>query len=152
MKVRSWRFLPIVGFVMVGAAPVSTVLATEDWDHDWTVVTMARDGSWGIGIDRHIAGANATAVRECRVMSSEGSDCGAELAAIKNGWVVGLRCDDYRILATGKDLREAEVTALNREIDLKELYVRDLPACRRVLTVDPRGAVTATSPRLSSRP
>jgi hypothetical protein len=94
---------------------------------------MARDGSWGVGIDR-MAGANAAAIRECRAMPGAGSDCGAELAAIRDGWIMGLRCDDYRVLVTGKDLKEAEATALNREIDLKELYVPDLPACRRVLT------------------
>jgi hypothetical protein len=30
--------------------------------------------------------------------------------------------------------------------------VPDLPACRRVLTVDPRGAGTTASPRFSGRP
>ena len=85
-------------------------------------------------------------------MSSGGSDCGAEFAATRGGWVIGLRCDDYRILVAGKELKDAETAAINREIDLKQLYVPDLPACHRVLTVDPRGAVTTASPRFSGRP
>jgi hypothetical protein len=149
VEARFSQFLPIIALVVGGAAHVS--VAAEDWEQDWTVVTMARDGSWGVGIDRHMAAANAAAIRECRAMSSGGSDCGAELAAIRGGWIVGLRCDDYRILATGRDLEDAEVTALNREIDLKQIYLTDLPACRRVLTVDPRGAVTTASPRFSGR-
>jgi hypothetical protein len=148
----SRQFLSIMALVVGGAAHVSTAVAVEDWDRDWTVVTMARDGSWGIGIGPHIADANAAAIRECRAMSSRGSDCGAEFAATRGGWIVGFRCDDYRILAAGKNLKEAELAALYREIDLKQLYVPDLQVCRRVLTVDPRGAVTTASPRISGQP
>jgi hypothetical protein len=150
MKARFSRFLLIVALVVGGTAIISTAAADEDWEKDWTVVTMARDGSWGVGIDHHIAGANAAAIRECK--AGGGSDCGAEFAATRGGWIIGLRCDDYRILVAGKDLREAEAAALYREIDLKQLYVSDLPSCHRVLTVDPRGAVTTASPRFSGRP
>jgi hypothetical protein len=138
-------------FLMLAFTLSSVVQADESWDRDWTVATIARDGSWGVGIDRHMAAANAAAIRECRAMSIGGSDCGAELAAIGDGWIVGLRCGDHRILVTGRNLKDAELTLLNREIDLKQIYVPDLPACRRVLTIDPRGAVTTASPRISGR-
>jgi hypothetical protein len=128
--------------VVGGAASASIALAADDWDQDWMVATLARDGSWGVGIDRHVAGATAAAIRDCKSMSSEGSDCGAESVTTRGGWIIGLRCDDYRILVTGKDLKDAEATALHREIDLKQLYVPDMPACRRVLTVSPREAMT----------
>jgi hypothetical protein len=144
--------LSVLALVAGGAAHLSIAIAAEDWDLDWMVVTMARDGSWGVGIDGHMAGANAAAIRECRAMSSGGSDCGAEFAATRGGWIIGLRCDDYRILVAGKELKEAETTAINREIDLKQLYVPDLPTCHRVLTVDPSGAVTTARPRISGRP
>jgi hypothetical protein len=136
---------------MLAFALSSVVQADEPWDRDWTVATMARDGSWGVGIDRDMAAANVAAIRECRAMSDGASDCGAELAATKDGWIVGLRCDDYRILVTGRDLKDAELSLLNREIDLKQIYIPDLPACRRVLTIDPRGAVTTASPRISGQ-
>jgi hypothetical protein len=152
VKASSSRLASIMAFVICGVTDISTAVAAEDWDRDWTVVTMARDGSWGIGIRPHIGQANAAAIRECRTMSSGGSDCGAEFAATRDGWIIGLRCDDYRILVTAKELKDAETAALDREIDLKQLYVPDLPACRRVLTVDPRGAVTTAGPRFSGRP
>ena len=151
MKACSSRFLSIMALAVGAAAHVSIADAADDWDQDWTVVTMARDGSWGAGVDRHLAAANAAAIRECRAVSGGGSDCGADLAAIRDGWIVGLRCDDYRILVTGRDLKDVEVTALNREIDLQQIYAPDLPACRRVLTIDARGAVTTAGPRLSGR-
>ena len=141
-----------MALVISSAARLSIAIAAEDWERDWTVVTMARNGSWGVGIDYPIAGAIAAAIRECRAMSSGGNDCGAAYAASRGGWIIGLRCGEHSILATGEDLKDAEATALNREIDLKQLYVPDLTACQRVLTVDPRGAVTTASPRLTGRP
>jgi hypothetical protein len=149
VKARSSWFASIIALAVGSAAPVSIAIAAEDWDHDWTVVTMARNGSWGVGIDYPIAGAIAAA--KCRAMSGGVSDCGAAFAATRGGWIIGVRCGDYRILATGEDLKDAEATALDREIDLKRLYVPDLPACQCVLTVDPRGAVTTASARLSGR-
>jgi hypothetical protein len=151
VKTYPSRFASIIALAVGSAARVSIAIAAEDWHHDWMVVTMARNGSWGVGIDYPIAGAIAAAIRECRAMSSGVNDCGAAFAATRGGWIIGLRCDDYRVLATGEDLKEAEATALHREIDLKRLYVPDLPACQRVLTVDPRGAVTTASARLSGR-
>ena len=144
----SRRFLSIMALVVGGAAHVSIAVAAEDWEQDWTVVTMARDGSLGIGIDPHLAGANAAAIRECRAMSGGASDCGAVLAAARGQWIIGLRCGDHRILVTGNDLKEAETTALYREIGLQQHYVPDLPACHRVLTVDPHGTVAMTSQHL----
>ena len=141
-----------MALVISSAARLSIAIAAEDWERDWTVVTMARNGSWGVGIDYPIAGAIAAAIRECRAMSSGGNDCGAAYAASRGGWIIGLRCGEHSILATGEDLKDAEATALNREIDLKQLYVPDLPVCQRVLTVDPRGVLTTESPRLSGRP
>ena len=150
MKACSSRFVSIIALVIGSAARVS-IAAAEDWERDWTVVTMAYNGSWGVGIGYPIADAIAAAIRECRAMSSGGNDCGAALATSRGGWIIGFRCGDRIILATGDDLKDAEATALNREIDLKQLYVPDLPACQRVLTVDPRGVVTTASPRLSDR-
>jgi hypothetical protein len=140
-----------MALVIGSAACVSIAIAAEDWERDWTVVTMASNGSWGVGLDYPIAGAIAAAIRECRAMSGGGNDCGATYAASRGGWIIGLRCGDRMILATGEDLKDAEATALNREIDLKRLYVPDLPACQRVLTVDPRGAVTTANPRFSDQ-
>ena len=151
MKACSSWFASIIALVIGSAARVSIAIAAEDWERDWTVVTMAYNGSWGVGIGYPIADAIAAAIRECRAMSSGGNDCGAAFATSRGGWIIGLRCGDHRILATGEDLKEAEATALNREIDLKQLYVPDLPACQRVLTVDPRGAVTTANPRLSDQ-
>ena len=108
----SW-FCSIIALVVCGAAHLSIAQAAKDWDQDWMVATMARDGSWGVGVDCHIADAKAAAIREYRAMSSGGSDCGAELAASRGGWIIGVRCDDCKILGTGKDLKYAEVTALN---------------------------------------
>jgi hypothetical protein len=76
----SSRFLSVLALI-VGAAALA---AADDWDQDWMVATLARDGSWGVGIDHRIAGANAAAIRDCRAMSRERSDCVGESVLIAN--------------------------------------------------------------------
>jgi hypothetical protein len=145
IKIRKFSTLIFVAF----AAVSHPAHAADDWDQDWTVVTMAHNGSWGIGTHRHVTSALASAISDCRAMSTTTSDCGAESVSSRGGLVLGLRCGDYIILASARDLKEAETAALNREIDLKELYVPDLPPCRRVLTVNPYGVATAADARPS---
>jgi hypothetical protein len=146
IKIRELSTLVFVAFAAV--SPLAH--AEDDWDQDWTVVTMAHNGSWGIGTHRHVASALASAIDDCRAMSTTTSDCGAESVSTRGGWILGLRCGDYIILASTSDLNEAEAAALYREIDLRELYVPDLPPCRRVLTVNPHGVATATDARPST--
>ena len=145
IEIREFSTLIFVAFATVS----HPAHATDDWDQDWTVVTMAHNGSWGIGTHRHVTSALASAISDCRAMSTTTSDCGAESVSSRGGWVLGLRCGDYIILASARHLKEAETAALNREIDLKELYVPDLPPCRRVLTVNPYGVATAADARPS---
>jgi hypothetical protein len=146
IKIREFSTLIFVALMAVS----HFAQAADDWDQDWTVVTMAHNGSWGIGTHRHLTSALASAINDCRAMSTTTSDCGAEAVSSRGGWVLGLRCGDYIILASASDLKEAEAAVLYREIDLRELYVPDLPPCRRVLTVNPHGVATATDARLST--
>lgn len=107
-------------------------------DGDWTVLTMARDGSWGVAWHSSQPQAMAAAIRSCRTMAGQtgASDCGASFAATRGGWIVANLCGDYRVLATGDTLDEAQTEALNREISLQLQFVQDLPPCLRVVTID----------------
>src|SRR5262249_20858714 len=49
------RRLASIMALVIGS--VAIAIAGDDWERDWTVVTMARNGSWGVGIDHPIAGA-----------------------------------------------------------------------------------------------
>jgi hypothetical protein len=131
-------------FALVFLCAALPALAEEDWERDWTVVTMTLDGSWGIGTDQYLNVATAAAVRDCKAKSKGSDDCGAKIATIKKGWVLGMLCGDYRILATGNDRDEVEAAVREREFDLKMHYVPDLPACRQVLVVEPVQAATAS--------
>jgi hypothetical protein len=113
--------------------------AAEDWEHDWVVVTMARDGSWGVGVGRSTTVAITAAIRDCRAMANGPSDCGAEFVSMRNAWALGLVCGEHRILVTGDDLEDAEAAARFSATELRLHYVPDLPACRGVLTVEPSG-------------
>jgi hypothetical protein len=137
-------------FVLAFLCAALPALAEEDWERDWTVVTMTLDGSWGIGTDQYLNAATAAAVRDCKAKSKGSNDCGAKLATTKKGWILGMLCGDYRILVTANDREEVEAAAREREFDLKMHYVPELPTCRQVLVVEPVQAATASQAQAPS--
>ena len=139
------RRLAIVLCVLLLGSPAG--MAADD---DWTVLTMAQDGSWGVACHDSQWRAMAEAMRFCRSMAgaSGASDCGANFATTRGGWIVANLCGDYKVLATGATLSEAETEALNREISLQLQFVPDLPACRRVVTVDAGRSTIVSSLRI----
>ena len=120
------------------------------WENDWTVVTIARDGSWGVATAASQGQAIASAIHDCKAMSVGQSDCGAQFTTIRVGWTIANLCGDHKIIATGISLVDAEKAALDREIELQLLYAPDLPPCKRAVTVDPAGAIVAQRPQFSS--
>jgi hypothetical protein len=138
------RILILLGCLMMGA------LACKAWDHDWTVVTLTRNGSWGVASDSAQPQAIAEAIRRCKAMAGPSNDCGAQFMAARAGWIVANLCGDHRLIATGSSLIDAEQEALNREISLQLFYVPDLPPCKRVVTVDPTGAIVPSNQQYSA--
>jgi hypothetical protein len=116
----------------------SQVHAAND---DWTVVTIARHGSWGVATASSQSQAIAMAIRDCKAMAETPSDCGAMFTTIRGGWTLAKLCGDEKIIETGDTLQEAEQAAFYREMDLSLYYVPALPPCRRVLMVDPHGTI-----------
>jgi hypothetical protein len=117
---------------------------------NWTALTLANDGAWGAAISAVQALAIAHSVRDCRAKSARTNDCGALLATIRDGWILGILCGDYKIVVAERTVAAAQDAALRREIELRTLYVPNLPSCRRVVTIDPAGR--AIRPTVDSRP
>ena len=114
---------------------------TSIWAHDFTVLTMAPDGSWGTATDDRIEYAISLAVDRCKAMSGAKIGCGAHMTSVRGGWSLGLRCGRHNIIVADRILAEAERQAKAREADLRERYVRGMPACVHIVTVDPNGVV-----------
>jgi hypothetical protein len=128
------------------AAPASAL----DLD-EVTVVTPASKGAWGVATAGSTGEAIAAAVRACRAMARAPTDCGARLTTTRGKWIIANLCGDHPILV-GADTREhAEATVIEREIEVRRIYVPGLPPCRRVLTVDPAGTVAVTGSHHSAR-
>jgi hypothetical protein len=108
---------------------------------DWTVVTMAPDGSLGVATAMSAGQALSQAIRNCRTISREVIGCGAQSKFVRAGWIVALRCGATNIIAAGASLGDVEQAAAERQAELRRLYAPDLPPCRRVLTVDPEGGM-----------
>src|SRR5262245_62372679 len=81
---------PLVAQDMASRAESVAFAATER-DGDWTVVTMAPDGSWGVASRTTFGEALALAIRDCSAVSSGQIGCGAQARAIRSGWIVALR-------------------------------------------------------------
>ena len=112
--------------------------ASEDWMHDFTVLTMYGD-AWGSATEPEIGRAVARAIANCKAMSGPALGCGASFTSIRAGWSLGIRCGRENIIVADKDLAEAERRASRREAELRTHYVPEMPMCFRVVTIDPGG-------------
>jgi len=108
-----------------------------------TVVTMAPNGSWGAATNDTVGLAIAAAIADCRLRFRHAGGCGALQRTVRAGWSLGIRCGDRNILVAEKTLAEAEQGAIDREVELRREYGRDLPPCVRVMSVDPSGIIVA---------
>jgi hypothetical protein len=99
------------------AIPVGAV----DLD-ELTVVTMARDGSWGVATAGSQGPAIGAAIRDCRAMAGGPSDCGAQFITTRGGWVVATLCGDNKIIVGAETRQAAEQAALVRELSFRGLY------------------------------
>ena len=98
-----------------------------------TVVTMARDGSWGLATAGSQGPAIAAAIHDCRAMAGGPSDCGAQFVTTRGGWVIANLCGTHKIMVTAATREDAEQAALVREAFIKRLDGAEGLACRRVL-------------------
>ena len=112
----------------------------------WTVLTLASDGAWGTASDFYIGRAIASAIGNCRAMSKRPIGCGANFITTRAGWGVAMLCGNETIIAAGNQLIDAERAVADREVELRQVYHRNMPPCVRAVTVDPNGAVVAPYP------
>ena len=153
-----WRTTACALAVSFGASHASLAQSSQPtpapvsvWGDYFTVVTMAPDGSWGVATELSVGEAIAGAIRRCRAMTMAELGCGAQFRAISDGWIAAYRCGDTNIITAGRALADAAQAARERESELRASYAPNLPPCRQVLTVDPRGEVAAIeSPHFGS--
>jgi hypothetical protein len=138
-RLGEWIALLLLAMLLLSPAP-----AVAQHEAEWTVVTLARDGSWGTATSELQSRALASALRKCEAMSDGQSDCGAEITSVRNGWTLGILCGDHRILVAATDLVTAIKDAQARELYLWELYRGKLPICECIVTVDPQGFATVS--------
>src|SRR5262245_33976064 len=91
----------------------------DEWMHDITVLTLSHEGAWVASTDLHSHTAMAQAIRNCKAMSGAELGCGAYMATVRAGWMLGIRCGGQNIIASAKNLAEAELMAARREFDLR---------------------------------
>ncbi len=125
-----------------GLLLATSPLSAADEETNWTVLTVARNGNWGIARAITQGEAIAVALLRCQAMTADESDCGAEFVAFRSGLALALMCGDYRVIVTANDPAEADRFALDRLVVLRELYGSDFPVCQHLLQIDAHGALT----------
>jgi hypothetical protein len=132
----------VIGSVLALGTLIARPIPARAVDLDeLAVVTLARDGSWGVATAGSTGEAIAAAVRTCRAMAAGPTDCGAQFTTTRSKWVIANLCGDHQIIVGARARANAEAAAIERELQVRQLYVPGLPRCRRVLTVDPNGVV-----------
>jgi len=116
-----------------------------------TVLTLANDGAWGTATESSTGRAIALAIRDCKVMSRRVLGCGAKFTTVRAGWSVAVLCGDETIITAAGQLADAERMAIDREIELRNVYRRNMPPCVRVATVNPNGSVVAPPVQAAKR-
>lgn len=137
MKTLMPRLLVLLGMVCwtSGATPALTITGYM------SVLTMAHDGSWGTDMQLSLDDALQNAIARCKKMRGLKIGCGGYVISIEGGWLLGSRCGTRSILASGATRAEAEADADLRAGNMRRDFVPDLPACQRLVSVDPNGAI-----------
>jgi len=126
-----------------GSAPDKAPASDEDWWKDVTVLAIAPDGTWGVGIDKSFDRAVAQALAACKRKYRKEVGCGYRQTSIRGGWSLMYRCGDENIIAAEKKLPDAVQQARRQEFQLRMHYEPEMPRCERIVTVDPQGNVTS---------
>jgi len=108
---------------------------------DMSVLTMAHEGSWGADTQVSLDDALQNAIARCKKMHGLKLGCGGQVISIQDGWLLGTRCGTRSILSSGATRADAEADADRREKNMRRDFVPSLPACRRVVSVDPQGNI-----------
>ena len=127
--------------ILIGISPATAdqVRLMGASDAEWTVLTMAMDGSWGAATEEYLHRALANAITRCRAMSGKTISCGAYSVNVQRGWAVGVRCGNENILASGATLAETIERVQRRADELHRDYHPGMAACRIVIAVTPDG-------------
>ena len=132
--------------------PLFPAIAFPVPEDPFTVLTMAPDGSWGVATSIFIGEAISGAMAECKAMTGPKLGCGALSKTGRAAWVLGVRCGRENILVADKLLANAELAALNRETELRQVYAKNIPSRLRIVTVDPDGMVVGSPRSVAAHP
>lgn len=108
--------------------------AAAELSDSWTAVTVARS-SWGAATAYSLSHAIALAVRDCRSKTGRASDCGAEIKTAKAGYILAIRCGDYRALVAGDTLDDAEFALAHRILQLRYISKAALGPCVPIVRI-----------------
>lgn len=117
-----------------------TAVGGEDWDKDWTALTVASNGAWDSARHTSRVTAMTQALTQCRDRAGSSSGCGSLTTTVRGAWSVAYACGTETFIVTATTLREAHLSAINREIELRDFERVDIVDCRQIVAIAPDGA------------
>jgi hypothetical protein len=144
----------MLGSIVACAAAFTTVLnggaafaAGDDWEKDWTALTVSSNGAWGTHTSPNRIEAMIGAMAQCRDRAGvAGSGCGSHIATVRAGWSLAYACGSETFIVTGTTLAEARRAAINREIELREVErVEEIALCSHLVAIGPDGELASSA-------
>ena len=124
----------------LGIAAGAAQAGGDDWDQDWTALTVSSSGTWGSATHASRTTAMMQAMAQCRERAgASASGCGSHTTTVRGAWTVAYACDAETFIVTARTFSEAHVAAINQEIELRDFERVEIGACRRIVTIGPDG-------------
>ena len=118
----------------------------DDWDKDWTALTVSHTGSWGTHTSPSRVEAMIGAMTQCREKAAvAGSGCGAHITTVRSAWSLAYACGSETFISTGSTYAEANAAAIHREIELVQIERIAIASCRRLVAIGPDGQLASSN-------
>ncbi len=130
----------IAAATVLGIAASAAHATGDDWDKDWTALTVSSGAAWGSATHASRTTAMMQANAQCRERAGAASGgCGSHTATVRGGWMVAYACGTETFIVTARTFAEAHGAAINQEIELRDFERVEIGDCRRIVAIGPDG-------------
>lgn len=125
---------------VLGLAGSAAHAGGEDWDNDWTALTVSSTGAWGSATHASRTAAMMQAMAQCRDRAGASSGCGSHTTTVRGAWTVAYACGAETFVVTGRTFQDAHFASISQAIELREFQQIEIGDCRRIVAIGPDGS------------
>jgi len=125
---------------VLGLAGSAAHAGGEDWENDWTALTVSSIGSWGSAMHASRTTAMMQAMAQCRERAGASTGCGSHTTTVRGAWTVAYACGAETFVVTARTFQDAHFASINQEIELRDFEGVEIGDCRRIVAIGPDGS------------